>query len=92
MTNSLSSWIDNMNGFNQGILLMLFGLLFTLLMIFIHKKFNKDGYKMFLPFRRKGKSQSEDNFFILCYIQSLCGIIIGIIITLLGFYKIVIYW
>ncbi|OPB95790.1 hypothetical protein BAS10_09100 [Elizabethkingia meningoseptica] len=87
-SSNINNWLNSLNEFQEGISLIIFGSLVFIIAKFIHKDYTNDGYKPFKPFRRKGKSQSEDNLFIITYIKSLGGIYVGIGIVLFGVYKI----
>ncbi|AQX04294.1 hypothetical protein ATB99_03495 [Elizabethkingia meningoseptica] len=90
--NNINNWLNSLNEFQEGLSLIIFGCLVFVISKFLHKDYTHDGYKPFKSFRRKNKSQSEDNFFIIMYIRSLGGIYTGIGITLFGLYKILKYF
>ncbi|AQX83809.1 hypothetical protein I6H88_12215 [Elizabethkingia bruuniana] len=87
MNNNIDNWLNGLNEFQEGLTLISFGVIILIISKFIHKDLNNEGYKPFKPFRRKNKSQSEDNFFIIMYMRSFWGIYIGLFIILFGIYK-----
>ncbi|ATL43602.1 hypothetical protein CQS02_09995 [Elizabethkingia miricola] len=90
--NNIDNWLNNLNEFQEGLVLILFGVIVFFVARYIHKDFNNEGYKPFKPFRRKNKSQSEDNFIIIMYMRSFWSIYIGLFIILFGVYKIFRYF
>jgi len=92
MKNEFDNWINGLNNLQIGFVLVLFGLLFTLYFKYLHKPWKKEGYKPFKPFRRQGKTQSEDNFVIVMYMRTLLGIYGGFLIVFLGILKILTYF
>ncbi|RST26138.1 hypothetical protein [Chryseobacterium lacus] len=88
MKSDIDVWINELNTFQIGIFLILFGIVFTIYFKFLHKTWKKEGYRLFKPFRREGKTQSEDNFVIIMYTRTLLGIYGGYLIILFGFFKI----
>lgn len=83
-----NQWLNNMNGFQEGLLLITVGAIVTILSKYFHKDWKDQGYKPFKPFRREGKTQSEDNFVIIMHTRTLVGIYAGYIIILFGIFKI----
>ncbi|EOR29980.1 hypothetical protein L100_08259 [Elizabethkingia meningoseptica ATCC 13253 = NBRC 12535] len=61
--NNINNWLNSLNEFQEGLSLIIFGCLVFVISKFLHKDYTHDGYKPFKSFRRKNKSQSEDNFF-----------------------------
>ena len=92
MKNDFDNWINGLNNLQIGFVLVSFGLLFTLYFQYLHKPWKKEGYKPFEPFRREGKTQSEDNFVIIMYMRTLLGIYGGFLIVLFGTLKILTYF
>lgn len=84
----LNQWLNNMNGLQEGLLLIAFGAIVSLLSRYFHKDWKGQGYKPFKSFRREGKTQSEDNFLIVMYMRTLLGTYMGYIIILFGLFKI----
>lgn len=80
-------WYSNLNDLQQGICFTIFGLMIVLLSRYFHKSYKGEGYKPFKSFRREGKTQSEDNFFIIMFMRSLIGIYVGYIIVFFGILK-----
>lgn len=61
-------WIkENLNDLGIGLLFVFVGLFCIFLGNFIHKKYQGQGYKIFRPFKREGKTQEENNFFVINY-------------------------
>lgn len=85
---NLNQWLNGMNAWQEGLLLMVFGLVVFVLSKYFHKDWKDSGYKPFKSFRRKEKTQSEDNFVIIMYMRTLLGIYVGYLIILLGLLKI----
>ena len=88
----MKDWIDNLNGSNEGLFLIFFGLSITLYSKYLYKIWKKEGYKPFRSFRREGKTQSEDNFVIIMHMRTLLGIFVGISVILFGIYKLIIHY
>lgn len=88
LQSSLNQWLNNMNGLEEGLLLITFGAIVSFLSRYFHKDWKGQGYRPFKSFRREGKTQSEDNFLIVMYMRTLLGTYIGYIIILFGLYKI----
>ncbi len=84
----INQWLNNMNGFQEGLLLITVGALVTILSKYFHKDWKDQGYRPFKSFRRKDKTQSEDNFVIIMYTRTLLGIYGGYIIISFGIFKI----
>ncbi len=83
----IRNWLDNMGEAESGIFLILFGIAFSIFSYYLHNSWKKEGYKPFRPFRREGKTQSEDNFVIVMHTRTLLGIFMGIITCIFGIYK-----
>lgn len=83
----MADWLDNLKGTELGFFLILFGILFSLFFYWLHNFWKKEGYKPFRPFRRDGRTQSEDNYVIIMHMRTLVGIFIGIIVAIFGVYK-----
>lgn len=82
-------WIDqNLNDLGIGLLFICVGIISAVFGKYIHKKYQGQGYKLFRPFRREGKTQEEDNFFAIMFLRSLGVIIFGSGFVLFGLYKI----
>lgn len=86
--NKFDTWINNSENYELGIFLILFGIVFSISHYYFHQSWNKEGYKLFKPFRRKDKSQTEDNYLIIMHSRTLFGIYVGIIIMIFGIYTI----
>lgn len=84
--------INNLDNFQGGILVIIFGILFVLYSKYIHKKYQNQGYKPFKSFRREGKDQIDDTMFVLLYWRSLVGIYMGYLIVLGGIISIISYF
>ena len=85
----IKNWLDNLNGIEEGIFLIIFGITITIYSYNLYKIWKKEGYKPFRPFRREGKTQSEDNFVIIMHMKTLFGIYMGIIVCIFGIYKLI---
>ena len=88
----MKDWIDNLNGSNEGLFLIFFGVAITLYSKYLYKIWKKEGYKPFRSFRREGKTQSEDNFVIIMHMRTLLGIFVGISVILFVIYKLIIHY
>jgi len=85
----ISNWLDNLNNNEFSIFLILFGIFFTACFHYLHKTWKKEGYKPFKNFRRKDKTQSEDNYVIIMHMRTLLGFYVGILIILLGLFMLI---
>lgn len=88
----MKDWLNNLNDIQIGIFLLIFGIGFIFFFKFLHSKWKDVGYKPFKPFRREGKTQSEDNFVIIMYMRTLIGIYVEYIIVFFGLLKILTYF
>lgn len=84
--------LNNLNRFQNGILMIIFGILFVLYSKYIHKKYQNKGYKPFKSFRREGKDQIDDTMLVMLYWRSLVGIYMGYLIVLGGIISIISYF
>ena len=84
----MKDWLNNLNDIQIGVFLLIFGIGFIFFFRFLHSKWKGVGYKPFKPFRREGKTQSEDNFVIIMYMRTLIGVYVGYIIIFFGILKI----
>lgn len=85
----IENWLNNLDGTSEGIFLIIFGMTLSLFSYRLYKFWKKEGYKPFRPFRREGKTQSEDNYVIIMHMRTLLGIYAGIIVIIFGVYKLI---
>ena len=89
MRSNFDLWIDHhMNNSMIGIVIIFIGILLSLLGVLIHRRYSGKGYIPFKPFRREGKTLTEDNLFVVLYYRSLGAILIGLLLIFLGILKI----
>ncbi len=87
MTPSFDNWInENLNNLGIGILILLVGLLMVIVGKILHKRYNK--YKLFKPFKREGKTEAQDNFYVIMHTRTLISIYFGYGFIMFGLYKI----
>lgn len=84
--------LNNLNRLQGGLLMIAMGLLFIIIFTRFHKEYQNQGYKLFKPFRRKGKTQAEDGLFIILYVRSLLGVFAGYLLIIGGIISIVAYF
>lgn len=87
MTQFFDNWInENLSNLGIGILIFLVGLLMIIIGKILHKKYNK--FKLFKPFKRDGKTQAQDNFYVIMHTRTLIVIYFGYGFIAFSLYKI----
>ena len=84
--------LNNLDRLESGVLMIAFGIVFSIIFKNFHKGYKNEGYKLFRPFRREGKTQSEDGLFLFLFWRSFIGIFMGIFIAIGGIVSIICYF
>jgi len=87
--------LDNLNNLNRlqgGLVLVVFGIIFTIVFKYFHKSYQNEGFRPFQPFRREGKTEAEDALFVFLYMRSLIGVYLGYSFIISGVICIVAYF
>ncbi len=84
--------LNNLNRLQSGILIIIVGIIFVVVSKYFHKDYKNQGFKPFKPFRREGKTKSEDYMFTMFYYRTLFSIYLGYFVIICGIIYIVAYF
>jgi uncharacterized membrane protein HdeD (DUF308 family) len=84
--------LDNLNRLQGGILTIVVGIIFVIVSKYFHKNYKNQGFKPFKPFRREGKTKSEDYLFTMFYYRTLFSIYLGYFVIIAGIICIIAYF
>ena len=86
MKNYLLLNLNNLNRFEQGLFVITLGIIFVIASTRFHKRKYQDvDVKPFKSIKIEGKSDSENNLFIMFYYRSLFSIYLGYFLVICGF-------
>lgn len=89
----IDSSLNHLNRLEQGIVVIIFGVIFLVTSMRFHRRNYKDvDIKPFKPFKIEGKSNSENYVNLMVYHRSLFSIYLGYFIIICGLACVVAYF